>query len=190
MIQAVKDERSTGGMRARSPRAELWEAIRNEDWSMGAISSNNRPSWHRRLWDMTRHYHFTGPAGGGGEGYGAPATAGAALANKGRLTVTIQGDGDLMYCPGVLWTCAHSRLPVLYVMHNHRAYHQERLVLQRMANRRQRGIDRNHVGTTLRVLPPQPRSRVLRRVEARCTSGQGLRSRRRGGLLSAARDSD
>jgi thiamine pyrophosphate-dependent acetolactate synthase large subunit-like protein len=83
--------------------AELWEAIRNEDWSIGAIGSNNRPSWHRRLWDMTKHYHFTGPAGGG-EGYGAPATArGAALANKkyGRLTVTIEGDGDLMYCPGV-----------------------------------------------------------------------------------------
>jgi thiamine pyrophosphate-dependent acetolactate synthase large subunit-like protein len=34
-------------------------------------------------------------------------------------------------------------------MHNNRAYHQERMVLQRMANRRQRGIDRNHVGTTL-----------------------------------------
>jgi thiamine pyrophosphate-dependent acetolactate synthase large subunit-like protein len=42
-----------------------------------------------------------------------------------------------------------SRLPVLYVMHNNRAYHQERMVLQRMANRRQRGFDRNHIGTTL-----------------------------------------
>jgi len=39
--------------------AELWDAIRNEDWSIGAVGSNNRPSWHRRLWDMTRHYHFT-----------------------------------------------------------------------------------------------------------------------------------
>ncbi len=131
--------------------AELWEAIRNEDWSIGAVASNNRPSWHRRLWDMTKHYHFTGPAAGGGEGYGAPAAAGAALANKkyGRLTVTIQGDGDLMYSPGVLWTCAHSRLPVLYVVHNNRGYHQEKMVLQRMANRRQRGIDRTHIGCAL-----------------------------------------
>jgi thiamine pyrophosphate-dependent acetolactate synthase large subunit-like protein len=155
MIKTIKDEALYGWdaspIATSRLAAELWEAIRTEDWSMGAISSNNRPSWHRRLWDMTKHYHFTGPAGGGGEGYGAPATAGAALANKkhGRLTVTIQGDGDLMYSPGVLWTCAHSRLPVLYVMHNNRAYHQERMVLQRMANRRQRGIDRNHVGTTL-----------------------------------------
>jgi acetolactate synthase-1/2/3 large subunit len=131
--------------------AELWEAIREEDWSIGGISSNNRPLWPQRLWDMKKHYHHTGPAGGGGIGYGAPAAAGAALANKkhGRLTLTIQGDGDLMYSPGVLWTCAHSRLPVLYVMHNNRAYHQEMIGLQRMANRRQRGIDRTHIGCTL-----------------------------------------
>jgi acetolactate synthase-1/2/3 large subunit len=156
LVEAVKRQLPADRKAAMATRGERLAAahrqmIRNEDWSIGAISSNNRPAWHRRLWDMTKHYHFTGPAGGGGEGYGAPATAGAALANKkyGRLTVTIQGDGDLMYCPGVLWTCAHSRLPVLYVMHNNRAYHQERMVLQRMANRRQRGIDRNHIGTTL-----------------------------------------
>jgi acetolactate synthase I/II/III large subunit len=131
--------------------AEIWEAIREEDWSMGSLSSNNRPQWPQRLWDMTKHYHHTGPAGGGGIGYGAPAAAGAALANKkhGRLTLTIQADGDLMYSPGVLWTCAHSRLPVLYVMHNNRSYHQEIMGLQRMANRRQRGIDRTHIGVTL-----------------------------------------
>ena len=131
--------------------AELWEAIRNEDWSLGSVSSNNRPQWPQRLWDMKKHYHHTGPPGGGGLGYGAPAAAGAALANRkhGRLTVTIQADGDLMYSPGVLWTCAHSRLPVLYVMHNNRAYHQEMMGVQRMANRRQRGVDRTHVGCTL-----------------------------------------
>jgi hypothetical protein len=134
--------------------AELWEAIRQEDWSIGAVASNNRPSWHRRLWDMTKHYHFTGPAAGGGEGYGAPAAAGAALANKkhGRLTLTIQGDGDLMYSPGVLWTCAHSRLPILYVVHNNRGYHQEKMVIQRMASRRQRGIDRSHIGCAIETV--------------------------------------
>jgi acetolactate synthase-1/2/3 large subunit len=131
--------------------AELWEAIREEDWSIGGISSNNRPQWAQRLWDMKKHYHHTGPAGGGGIGYGAPAAAGAAIANKkhGRITLTIQGDGDLMYSPGVLWTCAQSRLPVLYVMHNNRSYHQELMGLQRMANRRQRGIERTGIGVNL-----------------------------------------
>ena len=61
--------------------------------------------------------------------------------------MTIQGDGDLMYSPGVLWTCAHSRLPIFYVVHNNRGYHQEKMVLQRMANRRQRVASlRNDIG--------------------------------------------
>jgi len=35
------------------------------------------------------------------------------------------------------------------VMHNNRAYHQELMHLQRMANRHNRGIDRAHIGTTI-----------------------------------------
>ena len=44
-----------------------------------------------------------------------------------------------MYAPGVLWTAAHHRIPLLSVMHNNRAYHQEVMHIQRMANRHQRG---------------------------------------------------
>ena len=76
---------------------------------------------------------------------------GAALANKkyGRLSVSIQNDGDLMYAPGPLWTAAHHRIPVLLVMHNNRAYHQEVMHIQRMANRRQRGITTANIGTRI-----------------------------------------
>ena len=72
----------------------------------------------------------------------APPSVGAALAHRkhGRLCVCIQTDGDLMYAPGALWTAAHHRIPMLSVMHNNRAYHQEVMHIQRMANRRQRGI--------------------------------------------------
>src|SRR5207249_3781001 len=66
-----------------------------------------------------------------------------------RLAVNIQNDGDLMYAPGVLWTSAHHRIPLLSVMHNNRAYHQEVMHLQRMANRHQRGITRAGIGTTI-----------------------------------------
>jgi thiamine pyrophosphate-dependent acetolactate synthase large subunit-like protein len=58
-----------------------------------------------------------------------------------------------MYAPGVLWTAAHSRIPLLMVLHNNRAYHQEVMHIQRMANRHQRGIDRAGIGTTM-VDPP------------------------------------
>ena len=83
-------------------------------------------------------------SGGSGIGYGAPAAVGAALANRkyGRLSINLQNDGDLMYAPGVLWTAAHHRIPILFVMNNNRAYHEEVMHLQRMANRRERGIDR------------------------------------------------
>jgi thiamine pyrophosphate-dependent acetolactate synthase large subunit-like protein len=51
-----------------------------------------------------------------------------------------------MFGPGVLWTAAHERIPILYVVHNNRAYHTEIMQLQAIANRRQRGIDRVHIG--------------------------------------------
>src|SRR5207237_10096373 len=80
-----------------------------------------------------------------------PASVGAALAHKkdGRLCFSIQTDGDFMYAPGVLWTAAHHRIPLLSVMHNNRAYHQEVMHIQRMANRHQRGITNAAIGTTI-----------------------------------------
>ena len=54
-----------------------------------------------------------------------------------------------MYAPGVLWTASHHRIPLLSVMHNNRAYHQEVMHLQRMGNRHNRGIDRAYIGTTI-----------------------------------------
>ena len=106
--------------------AELWAQIKDEDWSLvSPVDFVSR--WPLRLWTFDKPYQFIGGSGGAGVGYGAPASVGAALANKkhGRLSVNIQNDGDLMYAPGVLWTAAHHRIPLLTVMHNNRAYHQE-----------------------------------------------------------------
>jgi acetolactate synthase-1/2/3 large subunit len=128
--------------------AELYAQISDLDWSLVA---SDGLSWPRRLWNFDRPYRWNGGSGGSGIGYMAPAAAGAALANKphGRLSVCIQTDGDLMFVPSTLWTAAHHRIPILYVMHNNRAYHQEYMYLQAMADRRQRGIDKAHIGTTL-----------------------------------------
>jgi thiamine pyrophosphate-dependent acetolactate synthase large subunit-like protein len=92
---------------------------------------------------MNKHYHQIGGSGGAGVGYNLPASVGAALANRehGRFSVSIQPDGDSMYAPGVMWTAAHHRIPILMVMHNNRAYHREVMHLQNMAARRQRGAD-------------------------------------------------
>jgi thiamine pyrophosphate-dependent acetolactate synthase large subunit-like protein len=130
--------------------AELWNQIKNEDWSLVA-ESGNAGGWTNRFWNFEKHYQSLGGSGGAGVGYGAPAAVGGALANKkhGRLSITIQGDGDFMYAPGVWWTAAHHKIPLLAVMHNNRAYHQEVMHLQRMANRHERGITRANIGTTI-----------------------------------------
>jgi acetolactate synthase I/II/III large subunit len=130
--------------------AEIWNEIRKEDWSL-ASDVVFLSYWPTRLWDFQKHYQYIGGQGAYGIGYGAPAAVGAALANRkhGRLTVNIQCDGDLNYAPGVLWTAAHHRIPLLTVMHNNRAYHQERMYVQDMAARAERGIDRAGIGTAI-----------------------------------------
>ena len=104
---------------------------------------------------MEKHYHWLGRSGGYGVGYGAPASVGAALANRdlGRFSVSIQSDGDLMYAPGVLWTAAKHKIPLLAVMHNNRGYHQEVMHVQRLSNFRNRvanlGGDMGPIGTSI-----------------------------------------
>jgi acetolactate synthase-1/2/3 large subunit len=130
--------------------AELWNALKSEDWSL--VSDVTFFSyWPLRLWDFTKHYQYIGGHGAYGVGYQAPASVGAALANRkyGRISVNIQCDGDLNYAPGVLWTATHHKIPLLTVMHNNRAYHQERMYVQDMASRAERGIDRANIGTAI-----------------------------------------
>ena len=130
--------------------AELWAQIKNEDWSL--VSWDRMvSSWPTRLWNFDKHYQFIGTHGGSGIGYGAPAAIGAALANRkhGRLSINIQNDGDLNYAPGVLWTAAHHKIPLLNIMHNNRSYHEERMYIQLFGAKFNRGIENGDIGTAL-----------------------------------------
>jgi acetolactate synthase-1/2/3 large subunit len=131
--------------------AEIWAQIKSEDWALVSSYYSDAGGWPRKLWDFAKPYQWLGDAGGGGIGYGAPASVGAALANRerGRLSIAIQTDGDLMYAPGVLWTAAHHGIPLLSVMNNNRAYHQELMHVQRMCNARNRGVDRGRIGSEI-----------------------------------------
>jgi acetolactate synthase I/II/III large subunit len=130
--------------------AELYGQIKDEDWSL--VGTSIRLSWPHKLWDFDKPYRWNGVSGGAGVGYNLPASLGAALANKrhGRLTVSIGGDGDFMFQPSTLWTAAHHRIPMLYIVHNNRAYHQEYMYLQAMAARHSRGIKNTEIGTTIK----------------------------------------
>jgi thiamine pyrophosphate-dependent acetolactate synthase large subunit-like protein len=54
-------------------------------------------------------------------------------------------------------------------MHNNRAWHQEIMLLQQMANRMQRGIDRTHIGTAIR----DPNIDFAKLAESMGVYGQG-----------------
>jgi benzoylformate decarboxylase len=59
---------------------------------------------------------------GGSEGYGIGAAVGAKLAAPDKPVVGIVGDGSLYYADSGMWTAAHHRIPVLYVITNNGAY--------------------------------------------------------------------
>jgi acetolactate synthase-1/2/3 large subunit len=130
--------------------AEVYGQIKDEDWSV--VGTTIRLSWPHRLWDFKKSYQWNGVSGGAGIGYNLPASIGAALANKkhGRFTLAFGGDGDFMFNPGALWTAAHHKIPILYVVQNNRAYHQEYMYLVAMAARHGRNVEKMDIGTTLK----------------------------------------
>ena len=129
--------------------AEVYAQIKDEDWSM--VGTSIRLSWPHRLWDFKKPHQWNGFSGGAGVGYNLPASLGAALANKkqGRFTLAFGGDGDFMFNPGTLWTAAHHKIPMLYILQNNRAYHQEYMYLVTMAARHGRDVDKTAIGTTI-----------------------------------------
>ena len=59
---------------------------------------------------------------GGGIGPGLPGSLGAQLARPDQKVVGVCSDGAAMYSISALWTAAHHKIPVTYVMLNNAAY--------------------------------------------------------------------
>jgi acetolactate synthase I/II/III large subunit len=126
--------------------AEVWEAIRGEDWVLvhGSLSG-----WERRLWEMTEGARCI--AGGGGTGTGMGVALGVALAFRAtdKVCVSIQNDGDLLYTPGSLWTAAAHDIPMLVVMFNNRSYYQDVGHQTAITKMRERPLEHVGVGVNL-----------------------------------------
>jgi thiamine pyrophosphate-dependent acetolactate synthase large subunit-like protein len=132
--------------------AELYDQIKGLDWALVSESFFSS-HWPHRLWPIEKFYQHIGGSGGAGVGYQPCASLGAALAHRdagGRFVVSVTGDGEFNMAPHTLWTAAHHNIPFLTIVQNNRAYHQEVMHLQRMANRHNRGIDRTHIGVAIR----------------------------------------
>ena len=73
----------------------------------------------------------------GGLGFAVPGAVGISMALPGRPIAAIVGDGAAMYGIQGLWTAAHHKLPITYVIANNRGYRiiKERLVSFRKSDR-------------------------------------------------------
>ena len=66
---------------------------------------------------------------GGGIGWALPAAIGVKLALPNRPVVALVGDGSAMYTCQALWTAAHVKVPIVFVILNNRSY---RILKQRL----------------------------------------------------------
>ncbi len=67
--------------------------------------------------------------GSGGIGWALPAAVGVQLAQPERPVVALIGDGSAMYSIQALWTAAHMKLPITFVIANNQGY---RIIKQRL----------------------------------------------------------
>ena len=137
---------------------------------------------------LLRHLRFREPnqhlrSAGGGLGPGMPSPIGLKLACPERQVVGIVADGGALYTIQALWTAAHHRIPVTWVIVNNASY---RILKINMTNYRGEGaLGRGFIGVDL-VDPPLDFARIAQafgvkgvRVEDPADIGDAVRAAQR-----------
>lgn len=104
--------------------------------------------WAADAWTFAHPLDYLGNDGGGGlaSGPGNAIGAGLALLESERAVVAILGDGDFMQGGSALWTAAHYRIPVLFVVSNNRSNFNDEVHQQAMATQRGRPVENRWIG--------------------------------------------
>jgi len=104
--------------------------------------------WASESWDFDHPLDYLGNDGGGGLGSTAGGAIGAALAlmETDRNAVAIVGDGDFMQGGSALWTAAHYKIPVLYIISNNRSNFNDEVHQEAMATQRNRPVENRWIG--------------------------------------------
>ena len=118
----AKSDWGVSPMTAPRLASEVYAVIKNDDW---VLTANTLEDWALRLWDIDGPKRHPGRSFGTATQIGVSLGVGLAYRGTDTMVVDIQPDGDLMYDPGALWTAAHSRIPLLAVMYNNRAYYND-----------------------------------------------------------------
>ena len=80
--------------------------------------------------DFRDRHDFMAPRGGG-IGQGLPSAVALKLAHPERPVIAISGDGSALYTIQALWTAAHRRLPIVFLILNNGAYRVLKLNMDR-----------------------------------------------------------
>jgi benzoylformate decarboxylase len=105
---------SAGRMMAELGDAMLPETILFDE----SITTGGYLMRYLRFDDTGRHYR----AAGGGLGPGMPNPIGIKLARPDRPVLSVVGDGSSLYTIQALWTAAHHKVPVTWIIANNRSY--------------------------------------------------------------------
>ncbi|MGB0571578.1 MAG: thiamine pyrophosphate-binding protein [Alphaproteobacteria bacterium] len=156
VIEARSDHAETAKARIAAVADSNWSAKRTRraveltadaeatpirsDWLMmtiadalpaGAITVNEglTTTWNLLQYLPLRDRYDFHSFASGGIGWALPAAVGVQIAQPDRPVVALVGDGSAMYSIQALWTAAHLRVPVTYVILNNQGY---RIIKQRL----------------------------------------------------------
>jgi acetolactate synthase-1/2/3 large subunit len=120
-LAVAKDKAGEFPLHLATIAQTIYDVVKNDDWVIG---NGDLRGWVQKLWNFTSPHQDMGARGGGGLGQGLGHAIGVALANrdKGRLTINIQSDGDMLFTPAAIWTAVHHKIPMLIIMYNNRTY--------------------------------------------------------------------
>ncbi len=94
--------------------------IVDDCWSASAVL--------RQTLDLKEPLSYLRARGGGSIGWGLPGALGVKLADPERPVLCISGDGSAMWSIQTLWTAAHYKIPVIYLILANAAFRQVRIM--------------------------------------------------------------
>jgi acetolactate synthase-1/2/3 large subunit len=129
-------------------------------------------SWAGSLWPIRDPLDFLGADGGGGVGGGPGQSIGVALAlrGKGRLPISVCGDGDFLMGVTAIWTAVRYEIPILFVIVNNRSYYNDELHQEHLAVARGRPPENKWIGQ--QMLGPELDIPMLARGQGALGFGQ------------------
>lgn len=120
--EAVAEAKARRNEAAIPPRVAAWEAVRAIGPDVAIVDEAIATSSDVRLFLESAwpgQYSFLR---GGALGWGMPAAVGASLGLGRDRVVSLVGDGAALYSPQAIWTAAHEKLPVTFVVMNNQEY--------------------------------------------------------------------